>query len=128
MRLKTLIDQADPERVEAFMVLAKESLEPRDLQILTLIVEFGMTPWRAADRTASLTGNSVHTLYLRAKAFEEEIATHFGTSTQVWAERLHREGKIQGILPHQVPEVIRRFEALGIEVEQDITLKLADRE
>lgn len=128
MSVHQVLAEAEPERIEAFMQLAEDSLDERDLLLLQAIIREGKSAWSAAASVAELVNQSPHTLYLRARDLIDEVHMHFGISARAWAERLLRDRVAYGVPPHQVGDVTRRCAAVGIELTQEITLRIKEAE
>jgi len=98
VRLQELIRNADPDEIN-FILKCHTQLEPVDpmrRELVSLIVEQGLSPWIAARKVFEMgvCERSQSTIYYHATQLSEELCRHLGYDVTGQVMRLRSEGEI----------------------------------
>lgn len=122
---QALLAAAPPERIEEFLRQVRQDWDPINAELAEMIIDLGLTPWRAAKRLRQANTDislSIYALNSRAKKIERELQIHFGRSPRQWAETLENQGSVRGVPTVMIDEVIRAAADRGLTVVAEQTL------
>lgn len=127
MTIQDLLAATSGEKVDAFLTLARESLDDQDQTMVSLMLEEGMTPWQSAVRASEIYGVSVHTLFRRCLTLVKEIHHHLGRSIEEWAAQLAEDGEVENVPSQLIGDVRKLMTESGYVVESVVCLRVLSR-
>jgi len=125
VNIQELIKNADPDRVEEYLRLARtHPYDPDKAEMTEMIVEQGMSTFLAAKEQAEYTteGRSLNTLHYHARMIVEDLYQFLGAPIQDLVLELQIKGEVT--CPRdRVYELRKACEDMGYLVREDIVFR-----
>jgi len=129
MNVQEAIKNADPGDIDRFLWWARlHPMDPDKANMTEMIIELGMTPYRAAAERAGsgATSRSFKTLYYHARVIADNLLDHLGHGVSGLVGELSRNEEVF-CSPDQIARLREAAEDMGLVIEEDIRVRVVRR-